>query len=146
MVANFGIGTLGRVRHIHPFVWGHILGALVVGAIAGAFFDLEAVVVFPAVLAGGAIVGTLVVWWWPKLDAASWKVWLVATFANPLMPAALIWMVIQRECLVAGTEGWDCLFADVGPFVAALCLPAPLIGLAVRRLMAKRQSPSTAGF
>ena len=133
---------------IPPFVWGHLLGALIVGLVAGAFFDLEAMMVFPAVSIGGAIASTLLCWWWPKFDAAAWKVWLVATFANPLMLASLIWSVIQRKCLIDGNGGWDCMFADVGPFVAALCLPAPLIGLAVRRWGPKirRQSPSTTGL
>ncbi len=134
------------MRRIPIFVWGHLLGAVIVGVVAGAFFDLEAMIVFPAVALGGAVASTLVCWWWPKFEAAGWKVWLVATFANPVMLAALIWSAVQRQCLMGGSGGWDCLFADVGPFVAALCVPAPLIGLAARWWAIRRRSPSTSGL
>ncbi|MBL6615723.1 MAG: hypothetical protein ISP49_14130 [Reyranella sp.] len=66
------------------------------------------------------------------LEAAGWKLWLVATFANPLMLSGIAYSIDQYDCLVGGRTGWDCMFSDVGPLVAAACLPSPLIGLAVR--------------
>jgi hypothetical protein len=56
----------------------------------------------------------------------------MATLVNPLMLAAMFWSIDQWECLFAGRTGWNCMFADVGPFVAMLCLPPPLAGLATR--------------
>ncbi len=123
------------MRRIPAFVWGHVLGALVVGVVGGAFLDLTAVVTFGATLAAAAVISALACWWWPGFDAAAWKLWLVATFANPVMLAALVWTVIERECLMGGLAGLDCLFAEVGPVAAAACLPSPLIGLLVRALV-----------
>ena len=120
---------MGRVP---AFVWGYVLGALVTGAVAGAFFDLKAVATFSALLAGNALVSGLICWWWPGFAGAWWKLWPMATLVNPLMLASIAWSIDQWQCLIGGRTGWDCMFADVGPFVATLCLPPPLIGFAAR--------------
>ena len=117
---------------LHPFVWGHVIGALIVGAVSGAFLDGKAVVTFSAVMAANAAIGSLICWWRPGLDAAGWKLWLTASLANPLMLAAIAFSIDQYDCLLARTRGWNCMFADLGPLAAAVCLPSPLIGLAVR--------------
>jgi hypothetical protein len=122
------------VGRIHPFVLGHVIGALITGVVAGAFLDLKAVLVFGGLLAVNALIGSLVCWWRPGLEAPGWKLWLAATFANPLMVAAIAWSFEQYDCLAGGRTGWNCMFADVGPLTAAACLPSPLIGLAVRWL------------
>ena len=83
-------------------------------------------------MALSAAVGSLVCWWRPGLDAAGWKLWLVAWFANPLMLVAIFFTVDQYECFVRPRAGWSCMFADLAPMTAAVCLPSPLIGLAVR--------------
>ena len=118
------------LKRIPAFVWGQVIGALITGVVTGAFLDWEAMQVFPAVLAGNAVLTSLVCWWWPGFAGAWWKLWLMATFANPLMLAAIAWTIASWDCLVGGRTGWNCLFADVGPDVMVLCLPAPLIGLA----------------
>jgi hypothetical protein len=120
------------MRRIHPFVLGHVVGAFVVGAVGGATLDLKAVMVFSSLLAANAAIGSLVCWWRPGFDAAGWKLWLVATFVNPLMLSAIAYSIDQYDCLVGQRTGWPCMFSDVGPLVAAACLPSPLIGLAVR--------------
>ncbi len=120
------------MRRIHPFVYGHVIGAFVVGVASGATLDLKAVLVFSSLLAANAAIGSLVCWWRPGFDAAGWKLWLVATFANPLMLSGIAYSIDQYDCLVGGRTGWGCMFSDVGPLVAAACLPSPLIGLAVR--------------
>jgi hypothetical protein len=120
------------VRRIDPFVLGHVVGALVVGAVAGAFLDLKAVLVFSSLLAANAAIGSLVCWWRPGFEAAGWKLWLMATFGNPLMLAAIAFSIDSYDCLVGARTGWNCLFTDAGPDVIAACLPSPLIGLAVR--------------
>ena len=120
------------MRRIHPFVVGHVIGAAITGVVAGAFLDLQAVVTFSAVLALNAAIGSLVCWWRPGLGAACWKLWLTASFANPLMVAAIAFSLDQYNCLVGRQTGWNCMFADVGPLTAAACLPSPLIGLLAR--------------
>ena len=110
------------MRRIHPFVYGHVIGALVTGLVAGAPLDATAVLAFSGVLAVNAVIGALV----------CWKLWLVATFANPLMVSAIAYTIDSYDCLVGTKSGWSCLFTDAGPDVVAACLPSPLIGLAVR--------------
>ena len=120
------------MRRIHPFVWGHVLGALVVGAVSGAFLDAEAVMTFSSLLAANAVIGSLICWWRPGFEAAGWKLWLVATFANPLILAGIAFSIDQWDCLFKPVKGWSCMFSDFGWMAAAACLPSPLIGLAVR--------------
>lgn len=48
------------MKHVHAFVSGHVLTAFVTGAMAGAFFDLKAVMVFTGVLSVSAIVSVSV--------------------------------------------------------------------------------------
>ena len=120
------------MRRIHPFVYGHVIGALVTGLVAGAPLDATAVLAFSGILAVNAVIGSLVCWWRPGLEAAGWKLWLVATFANPLMVSAIAYTIDSYDCLVGAKTGWSCLFTDAGPGVAAACLPSPLIGLAAR--------------
>jgi len=120
------------VRRIHPFVYGHVVGAFVVGGVAGAFLDLKALLVFSSLLAANAAIGSLVCWWRPGFEAAGRKLWLVATFANPLMLAAIAFSIDQYDCLTGQRSGWNCMFSDVGPLTVLACLPSPLVGLAVR--------------
>ena len=117
---------------IHPFVLGHVIGAAITGVVAGAFLDWTAVASFSGVLAVNALISALVCWWRPGFEAAGWKLWLVASFANPLMVAALAFSLDQYNCLLGRQTGWNCMFADVGPLTAAACLPSPLIGLLAR--------------
>ena len=120
------------MRRIHPFVYGHVIGAFLVGAVAGAFLDLKAVLVFSSLLAANAAIGSLVCWWRPGFEAAWWKLWPVATFANPMMLAAIAFSINQYDCLTGQQSGWNCMLSDVGPLTVAACLPSPIIGLAAR--------------
>jgi len=122
------------VRRIHPFVYGHVIGAFLVGAVAGAFLDLKAVLVFSSLLAANAAIGSLVCWWRPGFEAAWWKLWPVATFANPMMLSAIAFSINQYDCLTGQQSGWNCMLSDVGPLTVAACLPSPIIGLAARWL------------
>jgi hypothetical protein len=122
------------VRRIHPFFYGHVIGAFLVGAVAGAFLDLKAVLVFSSLLAANAAIGSLVCWWRPGFEAAWWKLWPVATFANPMMLAAIAFSINQYDCLTGQQSGWNCMLSDVGPLTVAACLPSPIIGLAARWL------------
>ena len=122
------------MRRIHPFVYGHVIGAFLVGAVAGAFLDLKAVLVFSSLLAANAAIGSLVCWWRPGFEAAWWKLWPVATFANPMMLSAIAFSINQYDCLTGQQSGWNCMLSDVGPLTMAACLPSPIIGLAARWL------------
>jgi hypothetical protein len=134
------------VRRVPSFVYGHVVVALISGVIGGAFLDLTAVMVFGAGLAAAAGISSLVCWWWPKFDAPAWKLWLVATFANPVMIAGLVWTVAMRGCLTGELKGWDCLFAKLGLVASAATVPGPIVGLIVRWLWARRRPPGPAGL
>lgn len=121
-----------------PFVLGHVAGAFVTGAIAGAFLDFKAVMVFSSTLAASAAASALVCRWWPGFAAAGWKLWLVGTFGNPLLLAAVAFSIDQYDCLVGERSGWNCMVSDVGPMVAGLCLPSPFVGLALHWWMGRR--------
>lgn len=120
------------MRRIPSFVYGNVAGGLVTGIVGGAFLDLKAVLVFSALLAANAAIVSLICWWRPGFEAAAWKLWLMATFANPLMLGALAFSVDQYECLIGGKTGWNCMFATIGPLVAGVCLAPPIIGLLAR--------------
>lgn len=118
--------------HLHPFVWGHVVGALVVGTVSVEVLNWKAAIAFSGLMAGSAAIGSLVCRWRPGLDAAGWKLWPTATFANPMMLAAIAFSIDQYDCLVGRASGWNCMLSDVGPMTVAACLPSPLVGLAVR--------------
>ena len=84
-----------------------------VGGVVGAFLDLKAVSVFSSLLAANAairLVGLLVA---ARLRGGRWKLWL-ATFANPMMLAAIAFSIDQYDCLVGQHSGWNCMSATSG--------------------------------
>jgi hypothetical protein len=120
-----------RIRP-HPFALGQVIGAAVVGTATGLFLNLVAVVVFSAGLAAGAAVSAIVCRWRPGFGAAGWKLWIVGSLANPVVLAGAAFSASEYECLLGWKTGWDCLFADIGPFVTGLGLLPPLAGLLAR--------------
>src|SRR4029077_6113096 len=84
-----------------------VIGAFLVGAVAGAFLDLKAMLIFSSLLAANAAIGSLICWWRPGFDAAWWKLWLVAAFANPMMLAAIAFSIDQYDCLIRPRTGRD---------------------------------------
>lgn len=127
---------------IHPFVMGHLIGAVMTGAIAGAFINPQAAFIGALALFGGALVSCFVCQWRPGVEAAAWKLWLVAVFANPVMLAALAFMAVDWECVAGTRRGWDCLAAAMAILVAGLCLLPPLGGL-LWRWWKRRRAPAT---
>ncbi len=129
-----------RIRP-HPFALGQVVGAAVVGIATGLFFDWVAVAIFSAGLAAGAAVSATACRWWPGFDAAGWKLWLVGSLANPLVLAGAAFSASEYECLLGWKTGWDCLFAEIGPFVTGLGLLPPFAGL-LTRWWARRTAPA----
>lgn len=120
------------MQRIHPFIWGHVIGAMIIGTVSVAVLNWKAVLAFSGLMAINAVIGSLVCRWRPGLDAAGWKLWLMASVANPLMLVAIFFSIDQYHCLIGQRTGWDCMFASLGPLMAVVCLPSPLIGLVVR--------------
>lgn len=121
------------MQNIHPFVLGHVVGAALVGAVAGPLIESRAAIIVAAALVGGALVSSLVCRWWPGWDAAGWKLWPVAVLANPAMLAALGFLAVDWQCVVGLRGGWNCLTAAVALVAAGFCLLPPLGGLLWRR-------------
>jgi hypothetical protein len=114
---------------IHPFVMGHLIGAVMTGAIAGAFINPQAAFIGALALFGGALVSSFVCQWWPGVEAAAWRLWLAAVFTNPVVIAALGFMAVDWECLAGVRRGWHCLTAVMAMLVVGLCLLPPVGGL-----------------
>ena len=104
-------GSRCQVKRIHPFVYGHVVAALIVGAAAGATLDAQAAVMGAVVLAAGAMVSSVVCWWKPGFEAPAWQLIPAAILANPLMLLALGFMAVDYECVVGSRRGWNCIGA-----------------------------------
>ena len=94
---------------IRPFVMGHLVAALLVGAGAGAFLAAEAMLIGGVGMLAGAIVSSLVCQWKPGVEAPAAKLWPVAVLANPVFLAALVFMALDWDCVVGNQRGWGCL-------------------------------------
>jgi hypothetical protein len=122
------------MRALPSFVYGHVLGALLIGGLCGAFVDLRAVFTFGVAMAAGAAASAMVCRWWPGFDGPGWRLWLAGALGNPLLLVALGFSIDSYECLPGKRTGWDCMFSDIGPLVAGVCLLPPLAGLGLRWL------------
>ena len=123
------------------FVYGHVIGALAAGMIGGGFLDFTAAMVFGGSAAAAAAVSALVCWWWPRFDAPAWKLWLVATAANPVLIAGVAWSLFNIDCYTGELKGWNCPFSDVGWVCALGTLPSPVLGPIAHRFWNRRRSP-----
>jgi hypothetical protein len=126
------------VRRIPPFVYGHVLGALLIGLVAGSFLDLKAVMTFGGAMAAGALVSAIICRRWPGFAGPGWQLWIVAVVGNPLFLAAAFFAWQDIDCLLGTKTGWGCMFAGIEPLVMAVCFAPPLVGLAVRWLATRR--------
>jgi hypothetical protein len=124
------------MRVLSPFVCGHVLGALLIGAVCGSFVDFRAIFTFAVAMAVGAAASAMVCRWWPGYGAPGWRLWLAGALGNPLLLVALGFSIDSYECLLGKRTGWNCMFSDIGPMVAGVCLLPPLLGLALRWLWA----------
>ena len=126
------------MRPLHPFVVGHLLGAVVIGIVAGAMLGVPAAFAGAAGMAVGATVSCLVCWAWPGLGAKARFLWPIAVLANPVMLLALAMIVVDWDCLTGERTGWDCMAVAVAVIVAGLCLLPPFGGLLWRRWKGQR--------
>jgi hypothetical protein len=113
---------------LHPFIWGHVVGALIVGLAAGATLDARAALLGAAVLAVGATVSSGVVWWRPGFEAPAWQLIPTAVLANPMMLLALGFLVVDFDFVVGNRRRWDCIGAALAILVAGVCLLPPFGG------------------
>ncbi|MBV8187457.1 MAG: hypothetical protein JOY64_12175 [Alphaproteobacteria bacterium] len=116
------------------FVCGMLGSALLIGvAPAGTVLNPQGTVLFAAVMVAGAGFAAFVCSWWPGLDADGWKLWSVATLANPVFLVGVGYSIDQYDCLSGKVKGWDCMFTSFGLIVSFLCLVPPAIALALRQ-------------
>jgi hypothetical protein len=117
-----------------PFAFGQVVGALVIGVIGGSLVGGTAIITFAVGMTLGALASAMVCRWWPGYDAAGWRLWLTGGVANPLLIVALGFSIDSYECFLGTRTGWACVFADIGPMVAGICMIPPLFGVALRWL------------
>jgi hypothetical protein len=125
------------MRRVSPFVYGHVLGALLIGAVCGSFLDVRAIFTFAIAMTVGAAASAMVCRWWPGFAAAGWRLWLTGALGNPLLLVALGFSIDSYECLLGKRTGWNCMFSDIGPLVAGVCLLPPLFGIGLRWLLGR---------
>lgn len=129
---------------INPFVMGHLVGAVLVGGVAGTLFlDAQAGLICAVALLAGAFVSSYVCQWWPGVEAPGWKLWAVAVFASPIMLLALGYIAFDYECTVGIRRGWNCLLAAIAIMVVGLCLLPPAIGLLWRWWKHRKAPPAS---
>ena len=127
---------------ITPFVMGHLVAALLVGAGAGAFLAAEAMLIGGVGMLAGAIVSSLVCQWKPGVEAPASQLWPVAVLANPVFLAALVFLALDWQCVVGLQRGWGCrLVAPMAMIAASLCFLPPLGGLLWRSWKRHRARP-----
>jgi len=129
------------MRRLHPFVAGHVVTALILGAVGGAMLDMQAALMGATLLGAGAAVSSLVCWWKPGLEAPAWLLVPAAILASPLMLLALGFVVAEAECLVGSRRGWDCVAAAIAVVVAGASLVPPFGGL-LWRWWTRRSKPA----
>lgn len=120
------------MRALSPFAIGQIVGALVVGVVAGSL--IGAVLTVAVLMLLGAAASATVCRFSPGYDAAGWRLWLTGVVANPLVIVVIGFSIDEYDCYLGNRSGWSCMFADVGPMVAGLCLLPPLFGVGLRWL------------
>jgi hypothetical protein len=127
------------------FAVGQVLGALLIGALGGAFVNAPSVVSFAIAMGVGALASVVICKIWPGWDGPGWQLWLVGALANPLLLVALVFSADASDCVIGKAKGPSCLFGDIGPLVVGVCLLPPLIGLGLRRLLRPRPTPRPPG-
>jgi peptidoglycan/LPS O-acetylase OafA/YrhL len=129
------------VLRIRPFVMGHLVAALLVGAGTGALLSPDAMLIGGIALLAGAVVSSLVCQWKPGVEAPAWQLWAVAVLANPVFVAALAFMAFDWKCVLGLQRGLGCLGAAMAIIATALCFLPPLGGLLWRAWKRSRARP-----
>jgi hypothetical protein len=122
---------------MHPFLIGHLVSAVVlgaaVGAIVGKFGRLEGAALGAAAMAGGALVSAAIAAIGRGYDAPAGKLWLAATLGNPVCLLSLLFTGGGWNCFAGGIYDLGCFAHLVAALVAAVCALPPCAGLLLRR-------------
>jgi len=126
---------------ITPFAVGHVVSALLIGALGGLFVNTASILSFGIAMGFGALASLVICRIFPGEDGPGWQLWIVGSLFNPLLLVALFFTADASECMLGRAKGAGCLFSDIGPLVVGVCLLPPLIGLGVRRLFREKPTP-----
>ena len=126
---------------ITPFAIGHVLSALLIGALGGLFVSTASIVSFAIAMGFGALASVVICRIFPGEDGPGWQLWIVGSLFNPLLLVALFFTADASDCMFGKVKGAACLFDDIGPLVVAVCLLPPLIGIGVRWLLRSPPPP-----
>jgi hypothetical protein len=128
------------VRPAIPFIFGHVVGALLIGAVGGALINTASIESFSIIMLVAAAASATLCRWWPGYDGPWWQLWLAGAGTNPLLLVALSFSVDAADCVVGMRKGPACLFSDIGPLVVGVCLLPPLLGLGLRALWGSKNN------
>jgi hypothetical protein len=123
------------------FPIGQVAGAVLIGAVGGLFVNASSIVSFAIAMGVAAAAAVFICKIWPGWGGPGWQLWFVGAFANPLMLVAMFFAADAADCVIGKAKGPACLFGDIGPLVAGVCLLPPLIGVGLRWLLRPRPVP-----
>lgn len=123
------------------FPIGQVLGAILIGALGGLLVNTSSIVSFSIAMGVAAAAAVFICKIWPGWDGPGWQLWAVGAIANPLLLVAMAFTSDAADCVVGTAKGPGCIFGDIGPLVAGVCLLPPLIGIGVRTLLRPRPVP-----
>ena len=133
------------MRPAFPFIFGHIVGALLIGAVGGALINTASIESFSIIMVVAAAASATVCRWWPGYDGPWWQLWFAGAGTNPLLLVAVSFSLDAADCVVGVRTGRGCLFSDIGPLVVGVCLVPPLFGIGLRWLWAGAARPRPPG-
>ena len=64
------------MRPAFPFIFGQIVGALLIGAVGGALINTASIESFSIIMVVAAAASATVCRWWPGYDGPWWQLWL----------------------------------------------------------------------
>jgi hypothetical protein len=133
------------VRPAFPFILGHVVSALLIGAVGGALVNTASIESFSIIMAVAAAASATICRWLPGYDAPWWQLWLAGAGTNPLLLVALSFSIDAADCVAGARKGPACLFSDIGPLVVGVCLVPPLFGIGLRWLWSGGATPRPPG-
>src|SRR5689334_4739715 len=102
------------------FAIGQVAGALLIGALGGAFVNVSSITGFAIAMGIGALASVVICRVWPGWQGPGWQLWLVGALANPLLLVALVFTADAADCVIGKAKGPACLFGDIGPLVIGI--------------------------
>jgi hypothetical protein len=90
--------------------------------------------------AAGAAIACLACRWWPGPAGSWWRLWLAAWLFNPVVIAAMGYVLSQNACLLGQSRGWQCMGLALVVLASPLTLIAPTVAV-ITHAISRRSRP-----